>query len=327
MIESYRLGIFGFPQSPSKPNKNVGHLDTRLAIEWVRDNIAGFGGDPSKIVLLGSSAGGSEADLYTYAHPDDPIVSGFLFHSGFINQANTTEAKVIAGEAAWLAAAAQVGCNGTDDAIFTCMQNQPSATIQSTALALDMANFAPTPDNITIFTDYKERNAAGAFARVPMLVGTNDYEFGFIEVTDRLAGKVLSKASYLPQELFLYHCPAQVRANASVAAGVPTWKYRYFGDFPNTRLAPYAGAWHTAELMAVLGLGAQSVPSTPQQIEVFRYMRGAWAAFARDPKGGLSAYGWPEYRPDAATLVRLAYQNSTGLDLVLPTLYDAGCPA
>ena len=39
---SYRINIFGFPRAPGLPN--AGFLDQRLAIEWLRENIAGFGG-------------------------------------------------------------------------------------------------------------------------------------------------------------------------------------------------------------------------------------------------------------------------------------------
>jgi carboxylesterase type B len=48
---SYRENIFGFPGA----GPNVGLLDQRLAIEWVRDNIEGFGGDPARITLVSSS--------------------------------------------------------------------------------------------------------------------------------------------------------------------------------------------------------------------------------------------------------------------------------
>jgi cholinesterase len=78
---SYRLNIFGFPGSPSTAN-NLGLLDQRLALEWVRDNIKAFGGDPSRITLFGQSAGGASVDHYTFAWTDDPIVSAFIPQSG-----------------------------------------------------------------------------------------------------------------------------------------------------------------------------------------------------------------------------------------------------
>lgn len=54
---SYRVNIFGFPGLPGM-SQNLGLLDQRLAIEWVQKNIAAFGGDPKRIVLVGQSAGG-----------------------------------------------------------------------------------------------------------------------------------------------------------------------------------------------------------------------------------------------------------------------------
>ncbi len=54
---SYRLGFEGFGWIDGAPH-NRGVLDWILALEWVRDNIAGFGGDPSRVTIAGQSAGG-----------------------------------------------------------------------------------------------------------------------------------------------------------------------------------------------------------------------------------------------------------------------------
>lgn len=52
---SYRLGVFGFPGVPGVDGieQNPGLLDQRAAIEWVRDNIAAFGGDSKRITIFG----------------------------------------------------------------------------------------------------------------------------------------------------------------------------------------------------------------------------------------------------------------------------------
>lgn len=55
---SYRVNVFGFPGLPGM-DQNLGLLDQRLAVEWVQKNIAGFGGDPTRITIFGQSAGGS----------------------------------------------------------------------------------------------------------------------------------------------------------------------------------------------------------------------------------------------------------------------------
>jgi carboxylesterase type B len=47
-IFSYRLNIFGFPMSEYLKDQNFGLWDQRMAIEWVRDNIEKFGGDPKR---------------------------------------------------------------------------------------------------------------------------------------------------------------------------------------------------------------------------------------------------------------------------------------
>ncbi|KAJ7624729.1 Carboxylesterase, partial [Roridomyces roridus] len=64
---NYRLGPFGFPQGQeamTKGSLNIGLKDQLLAMQWVKQNIAAFGGDPSKVTLFGESAGAHSVDIH-----------------------------------------------------------------------------------------------------------------------------------------------------------------------------------------------------------------------------------------------------------------------
>ncbi|KAK3686622.1 hypothetical protein LTR37_019644 [Vermiconidia calcicola] len=68
---NYRVGIFGFAQSKAleqEGSENAGLRDQRLAIEWTRDNIGSFGGDPEHITILGQSSGGLAVGLQIMAY-------------------------------------------------------------------------------------------------------------------------------------------------------------------------------------------------------------------------------------------------------------------
>jgi len=60
---SYRLNVFGFPGAPGLPDQNLGLLDQRLGTEWLRDNIAKFGGDPKRFILAHISSYSAESIL------------------------------------------------------------------------------------------------------------------------------------------------------------------------------------------------------------------------------------------------------------------------
>ena len=84
---AYRLNIFGFmchpeitKENPSAP-ANFGLLDQRMAMQWVKDNIAAFGGDPDNITLGGQSAGGgSVLNQILYGHKG--LFKRAVCHSG-----------------------------------------------------------------------------------------------------------------------------------------------------------------------------------------------------------------------------------------------------
>ena len=64
---NYRMNIMGFPNAAGVSQQNLGLLDQRKSLEWVRDNIRYFGGDPSRIMIWGQSAGASSVDYHNYA--------------------------------------------------------------------------------------------------------------------------------------------------------------------------------------------------------------------------------------------------------------------
>ncbi|KAI5865119.1 carboxylesterase family protein [Durotheca rogersii] len=68
---NYRVGVFGFAQSDAleaEGSENAGLRDQRLALEWVRDNIKQFGGDPERVTIFGQSSGGLAVTMQILAY-------------------------------------------------------------------------------------------------------------------------------------------------------------------------------------------------------------------------------------------------------------------
>jgi hypothetical protein len=89
VVDVYRLGIFGFLSHPDLSNEssagvsgNYGLMDQIAALQWIKANIAAFGGDPERVTIFGSSAGGSSV-LYLLA---SPLANG-LFHRAIAQSA------------------------------------------------------------------------------------------------------------------------------------------------------------------------------------------------------------------------------------------------
>lgn len=312
-------------------------MDQRLAIEWVRDNIAAFGGDPSRITLFGQSAGSQAIDFYSYAFLSDPIVAGLILESG------TTALGVYPKNqtaASWYNVTSTLGCgdeSSNNTLVLSCMRSKSwesiIAAIPPSNGPTGSAAFWPTIDDTIVFSDYPARSTAGAFSKIPMLIGNNDYEAGFQKTLASLSGLSLPDAAWDAFDNTTFACPASSRANISSTAGIPTWRYRYFGEFSDLRLTsqPDSRAYHTSEiamLFNTLPYPTDGIPApTESQLCLAKYLRGAWAAFARDPRNGLNTYGggWPEYDPRTKTLVRLGYNNTIGTNLEQPSLYDSTC--
>ena len=335
---NYRVNIFGFPGVPSLP-QNPGLLDQRLAVEWVRDNIAGFGGDPTKITLFGQSAGGASVDYWSYAWRGDPLVHGLISQSGTAQSFQPNSAAQSAE--AFYNASILLNCTGTgpyDPSILPCVRSRNTTTVLAALAkvpappthALPAPPFQPTVDNVTVFANYSTLALAGAFAPLPYLAGNNDNEFGYYAIAVFAANRTFTVNQINLFNLEAFTCPTGAATAARAAHDVPVWRYRYFGDWPNLRLYPNSSAYHGSEIGMVYGTAPDitGIPNTPAEEAVSAYMMRAWATFADDPEKGLSErLGWPRYDPAKTTLVGLAYQDQTNASFVSPGTYDAPCAA
>ena len=86
---NHRLGVVGYLNlaeygSQYAASANVGNLDIVAALEWVRDNIAGFGGDPGNVTIFGQSGGGGKVGALMAM----PSAAG-LFHRAIIQSGST----------------------------------------------------------------------------------------------------------------------------------------------------------------------------------------------------------------------------------------------
>jgi carboxylesterase type B len=329
---NYRLNVLGFPiGAPEVPENqaNPGLYDQRLAVEWVYNNIRHFGGSPERIVLHGESAGSASAATWQYAYEFDPIARGLILQSGSeLTLANRTIANATVKLAAWNAIANASGCplNQTRNASaqqFECMQRVPLTSIQqavNNASALSNV-FQPQVDNRTVFTtqEYLGRQQSGRYARLPMLVGSNNDEG---TILTRLYPASLTAADITKQ---FYTCISALQAQVRTNDSVPVWQYRYLGFWPqNINAVGSIGVFHSSELPLVFG-NFQNLPNvTSEQRNLSRTMQAGWSAFARDPQRGLTEYGWPVYNTTGKSLIQL---TNAGAVFNASNAYNSGCEA
>ena len=187
---NYRLGAFGFLAHPGLTAEfeeggsgNYGLLDQIAALEWVRDNIAGFGGDPDRVTVFGESAGAiSILDLLVSPQAKGLFhraiaQSGILLDHGF--GVSTTGTLELA-EAAGVRFAERLGVEAGDDAarqLRAKTADELLAAMQEAAAESSLVEqgltWKPVADGYVLPDLPTKLWAAGRRHSVPLLIGSN----------------------------------------------------------------------------------------------------------------------------------------------------------
>ncbi len=203
---NYRLGYLGFfaesaIDAEGHLNGNYGLMDQQLALKWVRDNIAGFGGDPHRVTIFGQSAGG----LAVHSQLASPLAAGLF--SGAISESGSSldfqdyydgfyVVTLAAGEAlgsalvpAGDAVAASFGCTTA-----ACLRAVPAASL----VAVEPSGVDPFVDGTLLTQQISAAFASGEFNQVPVISGGNHDEYRiFVAFEYDLAGNpILTAAEY-----------------------------------------------------------------------------------------------------------------------------------
>jgi para-nitrobenzyl esterase len=307
---NYRLNKFGFfahpaltRESPDAPLGNYAVLDQIAALEWVRANIAKFGGDPANVTIFGESAGAMSVQYLMASPLARGLFDKAISESGFgrfqLQSFAEAEAKGKAEAGKW-------GVSGDDAAALRAL---PAATVLGDT-TMSHNGFWPMIDGKIIPDQTIASFEAGKIAHVPFIVGSNSYEIGLFPfmasgLSHRL-GAEWPKAETLfdgfgrhddkvlemqvATDMILTE-PTRELARAAVKAGMPTYVYYYSYVNPALR-ARYPGAPHFFEVPAVFGtmnlIEPQPGPETPKVVEA---MHARWVDFAKTGTPG----GWPAF--------------------------------
>ncbi|KAJ7211115.1 Alpha/Beta hydrolase protein [Mycena rebaudengoi] len=316
---NYRLNVFGFPNARGLTDQNLGIMDQRIALEWVRDNIAAFGGDPAKITQWGQSAGAMSVDYHSFAYYSDPIARGYFMQSGdaFLGPL----AGFVTQDAAhtnFSFMASQFGCDLSDGtAELECMRRIPFDKIENfvgqyaqngTQPAL---SFGLVADEKIVFSDYAARAAAGKVARVSSIISNCANEMSALvpfPVENLPAGP--DEPTVLALDIAFWVCPT---ANTTVlrnALDIPVFRFQNAGTYPNLNPLSWLGGYHASDLpiaFGTYGLLTDLGPTTHFEVAVSLAMQDHILAFVKDPHRGPQKIGWQPLNasaPHGGTLIR-----------------------
>lgn len=177
---AYRLSGWGFLDSQEVRDAgitNLGMRDQRLALQWIQENIAAFGGDASKVTIWGESAGAGSVGIHLTAYNgrDDKLFSKAIGESGSPILLGTGKYNVSQGQAKYNNISAAAGCAGSANTL-TCLRSASFDVLNRAFNVTPSYSFLPYADGDLIQGYQSDQLKNGNFIRVPYIIGANTDE-------------------------------------------------------------------------------------------------------------------------------------------------------
>jgi para-nitrobenzyl esterase len=325
---NHRLNVFGYMNLDPEAGPEfadsgmVGMLDLVLALEWVRDNIEQFGGDPGNVTIYGQSGGGGKVCVLTAM----PAAKG-LFHKAIVQSGASTRV----GEAPDSLATrdkvlAKVGLGPSD---VQALQDMPMEALLAQAAQAGLLAFMPHVDGRNLPAHPFDPVASPLSADVPIMVGWTKDEATNLFLSDpswpaMTDAELLAKVTAMVGEERAKTAIALYRSRAPDDKPMHLWTsivtdqmfaanslilaerkiaqhaapaYVYVVDWDSPVLGGKLRAFHAVEMPFVfdtLEVSSGLVgPEGPEQKAMAKAMSSAWAAFAR--AGDPNVPGQPQW--------------------------------
>ncbi|MBC2669772.1 carboxylesterase/lipase family protein [Novosphingobium piscinae] len=343
---NHRLGPLGYMDlsevggSAYAQSGNAGMLDLVAALQWVKTNIAAFGGDPGRVTIFGQSGGGSKVSTLMGMPAAVGLFHRAMIHSGSSLLANDSDrARAFTRDVM-----AELGIGRE---MFR-LQSVPSAALieagqrvarrlaagQPTNLTIGgprrrAPGWSPVVDGVTIPEAPFAERAPAISAKVPLVVGCVRDEFGGvltdlsedelfkrmanIPADNRAAALAAFRTAYpgLPDGHLARIMAASSLRNSSVqfaalktAQGTPAYTWHMTFACPN--LEGRWGSFHCIDIPFAtdnVARWATVTGNTPGAQALGRAMSGAWAAFAHTGSPSTKALAWPAHDERVPTMV------------------------
>ncbi|KAF3919217.1 Cholinesterase [Arthrobotrys entomopaga] len=295
---NYRLAGWGFlsgRQVADTMNLNLGLKDQRVALHWVQENIASFGGNPKKVTIFGESAGGFSVGYQQIAYDgrDDGLFSGAIMQSGNpVNYKPFPQSDTY--QKNYEAVLQATGCAGAADGL-NCLRTVDTKKLNDAFNTTSALEFGPVVDGEFIASIGSEALSQGKYVKIPTIVGTTSDEgasFGALnldteqQIRDYLASTTNFKNGTIDQILKLY--------NPSVSVP-PAENFTH----PDQGTALYGKEYHrvaaiVGDLMFIAGrrytVQTMAAQNTPVWSYRFRAASNGFAEWLRSPHFSEVAY-------------------------------------